>query len=332
MNGWSDKSEQEHRIEFRNGGCVTVRSADNPDSLRGEGLDGVVIDEAAFLSEACWREALRPALADKQGWCMMISTPNGYNWFKDLFDQAATDGAWARWQRPSSENPLIPADELEQAMRDMGLRAFAQEHLAQFTDVEGAEFSGAYFHDGVWFDNWPHSDTIRMRVMALDPSKGKTDKSDYSAFVMIALDFDGVMWIDADLSRRDTRQIVDDGLLLCRGFGPDAFGIEINQFQEVLAQNFEEVSKKTGLMLPLHGIHNTEHKTTRIRATLTPYLARGEMRFRRTQGGKLLVDQLRSFPLDKYDDGPDALEMGVRLVRWLFTGGHIETKGELVRA
>jgi len=248
---WVDKSELEHRIELPGGGSVSVRSADNPDALRGEGLDGVVVDEAAFLNERAWKESLRPALSDKQGWAIFISTPNGQNWFYDLFHRAGSDdGIRQRWQQPSSDNPLMTAAELEEAKLDIGLRAFAQEYLAQFTDQEGAEFPGDYFRDSVWFDHWPDEGQIRCRVMALDPSKGKSERSDYSAFAMIALAWDGTMYVDADLERRSTRQIVDDGLVLARDFRCDAFGCEINQFQEVLADQMAERSRACGMMLP----------------------------------------------------------------------------------
>lgn len=61
-NAWIDKWEVERRIQFANGGSVTVKSADNPDSLRGSGLDGVVIDEAASIKPEVWQQSIRPAL------------------------------------------------------------------------------------------------------------------------------------------------------------------------------------------------------------------------------------------------------------------------------
>src|SRR3990170_5790684 len=57
----------DRRIVLPNGGEITVRSADDPNSLRGEGLDLVIMDECAFMHEEAWTEALRPALSDRQG-------------------------------------------------------------------------------------------------------------------------------------------------------------------------------------------------------------------------------------------------------------------------
>lgn len=314
---WSRKSEQEKRIEFPGGGSLTVKSADNPDSLRGDGLDGVVIDEAAFIDKKVWHESLRPALSDKQGWGMFFSTPNGQNWFYELFKNATRDttGTWRAWQRPSSDNPLMTLAELETAKLDIGLRSYAQEFEAQFTDQEGAEFSGSYFSESIWFNEWP--DNIRMKVVALDPSKGKSEKSDFSAFAMLALDMNGTLWVDMEMDRMDSTRIIKTAMELQRKFEPVGFGVEINQFQEVLADQMAMLTKQAGMMMPIYGIHNHENKIVRIRATLTPFLARGDIKFRRTRCGKMLVDQLRAFPLDKHDDGPDALEMAIRLTREL---------------
>ncbi len=392
--GWTAKSETERRIELPGAGCVEVHSADAPDHLRGEGLDGVVFDEAAFIPEKVWRDVLRPALSDKQGWAMFLSTPNGKNWFYELTRAAKEDAAqgapygvrgsdcglgngpngrgaegwhglvdepttpsshplglspsnpqseirkgrenacwgWEAWVLPTSQNPLISAAELEEARRQLGLRAFAQEYEAHFLDLEGAEFSGAYFDDSIWFDRWPDEREVRLRIMALDPSKGRTDRADYSAFVLMVVDAEGTMWIDADLARRDVRQIIDDGLRLARDFRPDAFGVEANQFQEVLADIFAERSRELNLRLPLWSMTNVLNKQNRIRATLTPHLARGEFRFLRpSPGARLLVEQLIAFPAGDYDDGPDALEMAVRLAKRL-TATSDETVQEQVIA
>lgn len=63
----------DRRIILKNGATLWARSGDNPDTLRGEGLDGCILDEAAMLRKDVWTESIRPALADKMGWCWMIS-------------------------------------------------------------------------------------------------------------------------------------------------------------------------------------------------------------------------------------------------------------------
>lgn len=127
---------------FPNGGEIQVRSADNPDSLRGEGLDFVVMDECAFIQEDAWLEALRPALSDRKGRAMFISTPKGRNWFWRLWQKCLddTDHEWRGWQLPTSDNPYIDPAEIEAARRGLPERIFAQEYLAEFLDDAGGVF------------------------------------------------------------------------------------------------------------------------------------------------------------------------------------------------
>ena len=129
-------------VSLPGGGEIQVRSADNPDSLRGEGLDFVVMDECAFIAEDAWLEALRPALSDRRGRALFISTPKGHNWFWRLWQRCmdAHDDEWHGWQLPTGDNPYIATDEIEAARRSLPERIFAQEYLAQFLDDAGGVF------------------------------------------------------------------------------------------------------------------------------------------------------------------------------------------------
>lgn len=124
------------------GGWVQVRSADDPDSLRGEGLDFVVLDECAFMREEAWTQALRPALSDRQGRALFLSTPRGRNWYWRLWHYAATadDPAWQAFQFPTSTNPYIAPAELAQAQAGLPERIFRQEYLAEFLEDGGGIF------------------------------------------------------------------------------------------------------------------------------------------------------------------------------------------------
>lgn len=189
-------------------------------------------------------------------------------------------------------------------------------------EVLDAEWDSAYFGEAIWFDEWPPAERIQWRVMALDPSVGKTDKADYSAYVLLGVDWDLNLWVDANIERRDVSRMIDDGLALARTFQPHAFGVEANQFQAVLADIFWERSAARNQMVNVKGITNTANKRERIRAGLTEHLARGKLRFRHgSPGTALLVEQLRGFPSCKHDDGPDALEMAMRLAAHVLAFG-----------
>lgn len=117
---------------------IELRGADNEDSLRGVGLKGVGLDEAAMIRANVWPEIIRPMLADSKGKAIFISTPKGRNWFFDLFSQNGND--WARWQFPTTINKYIDRDEIEQMRLDMSERIFKQEVMAEFLDDETGVF------------------------------------------------------------------------------------------------------------------------------------------------------------------------------------------------
>jgi phage FluMu gp28-like protein len=129
-------------INLPSGGSVQVRSADDPNSLRGEGLDFVVLDENAFMKEEAWTEALRPSLSDRQGKALFISTPKGHNWFWRLFQQGKDkkNKEFKSFQFPTSTNPYIAPEEIEAAKRTLPERIFEQEYLAMFLDDAGGVF------------------------------------------------------------------------------------------------------------------------------------------------------------------------------------------------
>jgi len=126
---------------------VEGKSAKNPDSMDGEGLFGVLLVEAAKLKPSIWDKFLRPALMDHGGWALMTSTPEGKNWFYEMW-QAGQDPAmeeWASWRMPSWVNtnlyPLGESDpEIASARRDMSSPRFSQEIEADFTDFVGRVF------------------------------------------------------------------------------------------------------------------------------------------------------------------------------------------------
>ena len=139
-----DIREAEKRIEFQSGGSLTIKSAVDENSLRGEGLDYLVMDEAAFIKEVAWQSSLRPALSDKRGGAMFISTPNGRNWFYELWDKADrhVDPGWEAWKKKTVDNPYIDPDEVEEARKMLPELVFLQEYEAEFVDDAGTVFPG----------------------------------------------------------------------------------------------------------------------------------------------------------------------------------------------
>ena len=120
----ADILRADKRITFANGGEISVRSADNPDSLRGEGLDLAVMDECAFMQESAWVESIRPALSDRMCRAIFISTPKGRNWFWKNYQMEDTKPDWNSWRFPTSSNPYINQGEIDAAKDLLPERVF----------------------------------------------------------------------------------------------------------------------------------------------------------------------------------------------------------------
>jgi hypothetical protein len=136
-------SEKERIIRFKWGTTIEAKSADNPDSLVGAGLDLLVIDEAAKVKKKVWDMYLSPTLADKKdSKCIFISTPEGFNWLYDLYLLGQKDKLWESHQAPSWENQFAFPEGKEdpfliERKRNMSKEMFDQEFKAAFTSFEG---------------------------------------------------------------------------------------------------------------------------------------------------------------------------------------------------
>lgn len=234
--------------------------------------------------------------------------------FYDENRQAMDTGARVLWPEQESLYTLM-------CLRaTIGSASFASEKQGDPVNPEQCEWDSSYFdYPGFWFEAWPEH--LQIKTIALDPSKGGDAKTgDFSAFVRLGRDAAGYLYCEADLKHRPVPQIVADGVEQFRQFQPDGFGVETNQFQELLAAEFQRVGREQKLHLPLYGVPNTINKQVRIRR-LGTYLAQRKLRFkRRSPGTELLFQQLRDFPVGDHDDGPDALEMAVRLMIDLWYG------------
>jgi phage FluMu gp28-like protein len=133
-------SESDMVIEFINHSSISFRTAENYDNLRAEGINRLVIDEAARIPKAAWEEVLRPAISDTGGDVMFISTPKGRNWFYHLWLMGKNPEypEYQSWQFPSSDNPKIRPEDIELARKTLPENVFKQEFMAEFIE-EGGE-------------------------------------------------------------------------------------------------------------------------------------------------------------------------------------------------
>ncbi len=132
-------------IYLPNGSKILFRSGERWDNLRGDGLVCAVLDEAAFLDERVWTEAVRPALSDHKGDALLISTFNGENWFWDYYLRGLDpeNDQWAGFRYFTVANPHIDPAEVEEARRNLPREVFEQEYEASPMAFSGAVFDTA---------------------------------------------------------------------------------------------------------------------------------------------------------------------------------------------
>lgn len=165
---WIDRiNEADLSITLKNRSVITLRGSDNPDSLRGVGLNCVVLDECAYMEQRVWSEVIRPALSDTGGSAMFISSPAGRNFFYELY-QKGVDGepGWESWQFTTLQGGNVPAEEIEYARKELDAKTFEQEYEAQFTN----------YHGIVYYNYHPEESVLDMEY-----KKGRT--------LLIGMDF-----------------------------------------------------------------------------------------------------------------------------------------------
>lgn len=234
---------------------------------------------------------------------------------------------------------LFPVEKLK-LIRDgdghkkgIGTLAFGQEYQNNPVDPASQRIRQEWIK---YYDLKELKDKELIIASALDPAVGKTSQGDFAALVTLGQDTktNMIYVLDVILERCPPQRQVDLCLQTFMRWksngsieaGParhfKALGIEDNGFQAVLRSNLEAESKRLGIFAPIKGIKNISDKIARI-DSLSPLIEGGGIMFQRPPrefrtGQKdyaRLIQQLIEFPKGDHDDGPDALEMAVRLLR-----------------
>jgi len=173
-------------------------------------------------------------------------------------------------------------------------------------------------------------------VTALDPAlggggrwQGHSRPGDYSALVTVGQQGGKIYVLEVELVRGSPRETLEAAVRNFQRWSANplnchflCLAIETNAFQVVLKDMLEETSRKLGLFIPIRPVRNFSDKVARV-GSLSPLVESGSILFRKddqpctnkVQGQKALIDQLIQFPKGAHDDGPDALEMAVRMLR-----------------
>ena len=139
------RNQVELSVRLVNGSRISLKGAERKDQLRGPGLDSLVVEEAAFIDHDVWPKILRAMLAESQGPVIFSSTPDGKNWFEELYQYAAgkMDAEWAGFHHTIYDNPYITREEIAaiKASPEMSDLTWRQEYLAEVMAMTGQVYS-----------------------------------------------------------------------------------------------------------------------------------------------------------------------------------------------
>jgi len=233
--------------------------------------------------------------------------------FRDNMEKML-EGVKVLWPERESYYDLMVMREQE------GERSFDSEKQNSPVDLKDCPFNPEEFH--YWDDQFDSEEELKntldstFHVFAgCDPATSDTvNRGDYSAIVTVGRDSKtGIMYVlDADIAKRTPDALMETILTYCQMRHYSKFGIENNGFQDLIKRELERRAAERSIHTPLEGIKNTTDKISRI-LSLQPLIKSGYLRFSRKH--TVLLEQLRYLPKGRHDDGPDALEMAVRIAK-----------------
>lgn len=294
----SNKSDM--RIDLITGGKIDFWTLEDKNAGRSRKYKRLVIDEAAHarLLQEAWERAISPTLTDFLGEAWFISTPNGINYFHELYRKGDDPGQpdWQSWHLPTSCNPHIRPEEIERYREDLPELVFRQEYLAEFVTF-GA---GMIRPEMIVMEPAPRG---LETVLGVDLAISEKQTADFTAIAALSRDpVSGILYLkEIERHRCSFNEILSRIKDAAARHRPRIIAIENVQFQAAVVQ---ELARTT--TLPVIGIRPDRDKVTR----LAPVITRYERRLVRHDPAGVpnwFREELLAFPEGEHEDGCDAL-------------------------
>lgn len=306
------RNETELSITLINGSQIYLKGAENADSLRGVRIDFCIFDECAFIAK--WDEVwkvMRPTLADSKAECWFISTPNGFNHFKELAERDSPDFRYFHFT--TFDNPYIPASEIEAMKTEMSSDSFDQEIMGEFRKMSGLVYKT--FHRDIHMVTIP--DLAGYTIFrSLDFGFGHNAALGYFA---VSPDQTRIYLYDGLYKNQlDTQQLADtialkDGVKYITGAWADSAQPQIIQDLSLKGVTFEPVEKGPDSVIKgitnvaeLLKIRNDTGKPTLMFSKELTWIADEFERYQWVQNKNENSPQ-REMPLKRDDDAMDMI-------------------------
>ncbi len=302
-------------IGFPGGGEAAIRTAQDPDNLRAEGLDYVVLDEAAYQPEDVWKGVLRPSLVDRRGSALFISTPAGVQgWLYELWHEHENNPDWGLHHYSSYDNPFLDPGELDSLREELGELLFAQEIMGEFVELSGSIIRRAWLkYFSVDSDHYVLDSGERVakadcsNYITCDPALSTKETADYTVFAVWAKTPDKKTRLLIHVMRvhLEAPDVVSTAADLLKAWDASWIGFEAVAYQAALIQ----FARREGL--PAQALRADKDKVARA-LPLASQLEAARVQLR-AEAAWLpdLERELLMFPNGPFDDQVDALAYGV---------------------
>lgn len=261
------------------GGCaIVIATRWHRDDLSGRILQGNEREPGAV------RRLHLPALAEPD----------------DVLGRAVGEPLWgARW----------PREKLEAMRRHKSTEWWEAMYQQNPGRGEFTLWPDNYFPDQLWCTDWPAE--FEQSLVACDLATGLKD-GDYAAAVFVGRRGDE-FWADAVLERLPPELFLGRALDLLERNGARGVLVELTLYDSLVCRELQRQIHERGL----HGVdiltvRNNTRKELRL-CRVGTVLRHNRLHLRPSAGARLLVSQMQEFPQGRHDDGPDALEMGLRM-------------------
>lgn len=300
-------------IVLSGGNKIALKGSDRPDTLRGYSLKHLVCDEFAFFKEGVFDTILRPALADRKGTAMFISTPEGRNSFYDVYMNGELGKKdWKSWHLTTYDNPMIDPDEIEAAKETMAGWQFRQEFMSSF-DAKGSEFFDPEAFE--YYEKIPEtvigSHYIAVDLAGFETDRGnKTKRRDNSAMAVVLVDDFGTWYVeDIQYGRWTLDETCQKIFEAVQKYKPLSVGIEKGIAQQAVMNPLQDTMRRTHRVFRIEMLtHGNKRKEDRILWALQGRFEHSKIKLKKGDWNPALVDEASAFPSQLvHDDLLDAL-------------------------
>ena len=235
-------NRSKYEIKIPGLGEIWFRTADNPSSLAGEGIQGAVVDEFSLMREIVWTEYLQATLLDYRGWVAFAGVPKGNNWAAKIWRGAETWDGWQQVHATSYDNPYIDSADIDAIKRIVPEHIFNQEYMAQIVSGEGKVFRNVTeCANSAWLD-------APLRDVQYIGSVDVADANDYT--VISVWDVKAKAEIYKDRFRRVGYSVLEDRLeAVYNKFGLSNMIIEDNSIGQPV---IDHLKQRRMMITPFH--------------------------------------------------------------------------------